>query len=324
MEGWLVKVLAFKVVPIAQLKLPGHWRQVLDDPSIPARAWSLKLVGQLQEPMVRRSDWRVIYGNRRIAAALYNGESKVLVKLVDCTDDEADLIARIENAHREHMKADELRELVNGIIDLAAVANATNGGTVVDPGQTTARIKLPKAVAQAIAADVLGITQEGVKKTLQREKKRKERLRATIGHDADVGIRSPWATLDDTFRRHTNEVVAVTNGAAQLLVKAMQQLSRMETASLPLHTARLHAVRESIAVAARALRGLLPTWLCPKCKGVPLLQPKCGTCMATGYITKNQEEGIIAELWSEDFPVVLADGKFRPLEAFTAEEEPAA
>lgn len=312
MEGWLVKVLGFKVVAIAQLKFPGHWRKVLDDPSIPARAWSLRLVGQLQEPMVRKADWKVIYGNRRIAAALHNGETHVLVKLVACTDEEADLISRIENAHREHMKPDELRQFVDGIIELAATVQATGGGTITDPKQTTTRIKLPKVVAQAIAADALGITQEGVKKTLQREKQRKAKLMETIGHDADLGIRSPWATLDDTFRRQTNEIVAVTNGAAQLLVKVMQQLSRMETAGLPLHAARLGAVRENIAVCARALRALLPTWLCPKCKGISLLQPKCSTCMGTGYITKNQEEGVPAELWREEDPLVLVDGKYRP------------
>jgi hypothetical protein len=316
MEGWLVKVLCFKLVAIAQLKFPGHWRKVLDDPSIPARAWSLKLVGQLQEPMVRKKDWKVIYGNRRIAAAIHNGETHVLVKLVECTDEEAELIGRIENAHREHMKPDELRQFVNGIIELAATVEATGGGSIIDPKQTTTRIKLPKVVAQAIAADALGITQEGVKKTLQREKKRKAKLKETIGHDPDLGIRSPWAVLDDKFRRQTNEVVAVTNGAAQLLVKVMQQLSRMETAGLPLHIGRMNAVRENIAVCARALRALLPTWLCPKCKGIPLLQPKCATCMATGYITKNQEDAITAELWRVEDPVVLSDGKYYPVTDF--------
>jgi ParB-like chromosome segregation protein Spo0J len=311
MEGWLVKLLGFRLVPIAQVKLPGDWRKVLDDPSIPMRAASLKLVGQLQEPMVRRSDWKLIYGRRRVAAALYNGDEKVMCKVVECTDAEAELMAFIENAHREHMAPGDLGKLVAAVEKRVTEAQAANEVVFERPHVT--KLSLPKAIAKEIVADAFGLSKETLKKNLQRERNRKARLKRTADHDSDLGIRSPWAELGDDFRKQTNHVVDVTNTAAQLLQKASQQLTLLANSGAPLHHARMTRVRESIALTAAALRGLLPTWLCVACKGVPALQPKCVTCEATGYITKNQEEGLPGILFSEEEPVALSGDTFVPL-----------
>lgn len=298
---------------IADIKLPGNWRQVLEDPSIPARAMSLKLVGQLHEPMVRKSDGLLVHGCRRVAAALHNGESEVLVKLIECNDNEVELIRKIENAHREHLSREELAKLVDTISRML-ISFEPEG---CKPPPSKRMLKLPKTKAREIVADALGITPDAVKKSLQREKQRKGRLRAITSHDDDLGIRSPWAELDDEFRSQTNRIVGVTNGAAQLVQKAMQQLTQMaDGTALPLHSNRINHVREDLAVCARALRGLLPTCLCPYCKGAPVLQPKCSACIGSGYITRSQEEGVPKELWDEENPVVSVSGQFVPLADF--------
>lgn len=303
-------LIAIKEVPIAQLRLPGNWKQILDDPSVPVLAISRKIMA-LHDPMVRKSDWRLIHGNRRVAAALHNGDTHILVKIIDCSDAEADLIAKMENAHREHMSREDVKKLVDAFAEQIAQMEPANDRP------SSVRIKLPKTIAREIVADTLGVTPEAVKKSLQRERRRVKRLKAAADHDADVGIRSPWAQLDDDFKRQTNRIIEVTNGAAQLLQKAMQQLTlMMQAKTLPLHEGRLTKTYESIAVSSAALRALLPTCLCPYCKGVPKLQPKCLACMTTGYITRGQEPGVPDELWNEEHPVVMDDGQLVGLEQY--------
>lgn len=308
-----MQLLHVSYVPIAQMKLPGNWRQVLDDPSIPGRAMSLKLVGQLHEPMVRKHDWLLVHGSRRVAAHMHNGDTEVLCKVIEASDQEVELIRKIENAHREHLSREELREMVDAISKMLVQFEPEG----CKPPPTKMSMKLPKTKAREIVADALGITPDAVKKRLAREKHRKMKVREQAAHDDDLGIRSPWATLDPEYRSDTNRVVGGTNCAIQLLQKAQQQLTRMYEAKLPLHELPLNSAREAIAEVARVLRGLLPSCLCPFCKGVEDLQKKCHGCRMTGYITKAQEPGVPEELLREGDEALVSDGgKYVPLKEY--------
>lgn len=315
-----MKLIGLQVWPIARLKLPGDWKKTMQDPNLQTMAWSRKLVGQLQEPMARKSDHSLIFGRRRVASALVNGETEILLKVVECDDREARLMARIENAHREHMSRDDLKKWIDEMATDIAALEAAGEGSIAVIKHNKSHVKTPARLAREIAADALGVSHDAVKKGLSREKKRKAAIKEKVGHDMDLGIRSPWATLDDEFRKQTNAIVAATNQTAQLLQKAQQNITLMESQHLPLHGTRMNKVREAIGHAAAALRGLVPTSLCLACKGVTELQRKCTSCEMTGYITRNQEDAFPKELWDEENPVVLAQGKFAPLSMYSEAE----
>jgi ParB-like chromosome segregation protein Spo0J len=311
------------MVAITKLLLPGDWRKKLDAPGIPAMAASMKMVGVIHEPVVRESDWKLGPGAHRVAAALHNGESEVLCKLIKCTDDELELMCLIENAYRKNLTPPEEKKLVDQLAERIAIMRAEKGKeTILEPLRKKGKLKLPRTEARELLAQVSGRSKEGQRKLEQRVEKRKLEQIAKIDHDADIGIRSPWGELDDEFRKKTNDVVRHTYESATLLSRALGRLTELSNSGLPLHRARMNRVREDLALLSSTLRGLTPTCLCPFCKGVEELQAlPCGGCMGTGYVTQNQEEGIPSELWSEgDGAVVIAGGQFVPYSRFFAEE----
>jgi ParB-like chromosome segregation protein Spo0J len=316
-------VVGFKSVPIAKLRLPGDWKKTLDDPSIPARALSQKVIGIIHEPWVRERDWKLLIGRRRIAAALHNGEEEVLCKLVECTDEEGDLAADIENAYREHMTPAQAAALVSSLAEKIALLRHERGkDTVLEPGRKKGRMKLPRTVAREIIAQATGRSKETQRKAEQREVKKNKAIAQAHDHDADIGISSPWADLDDDFRRQTNKVVGKVHELAQLLSRAVGGITQLVESGLPVHQARLNRLKEDVALCGKTMRGLLPSDLCPFCKGIPALQEKCGGCLGTGYITTNQREGVPKELWEVgENALVMSNGKREPYESFFAEPE---
>lgn len=314
-------VVGFRPVPIAKMRLPGDWKKTLDDPSIPARADSMKIVGLIHEPWVRESDWKLLIGRRRVAAALHNGEAEVLCKLVECTDEEGALAADIENAFREHLTPARTKELVDSLAAKIAVLRGERGKeSILEPSRKKGRMKLPRTVAREIVAQATGRSKETQRKAEQREIKKNKAIEAATDHDADIGISSPWAELDDDFRRQTNKVVKTVHELAQLLSRAVGGITALVESGLPIHQARLNRLKEDVALCSSTMRGLLPTDLCPFCKGIPAVQAKCGACLNTGYITRNQREGVPKELWEVgDEAVVMFNGKRETYASFCQE-----
>ena len=317
-----MKVLGWEEVPFAKLKYPGDWKKRLSDPAVPVHAKSQEVVGIIHEPLVRKSDWKLILGCRRVAGALYRGEEGAVFKLVDCTDEEAELLALFENAHREHMSSADQKRLIDLIAEKMAILHTEREKeTIAEPKKKRGRMKLPRTMARELIQEATGRTKEAQRKAEQRVKEQHKELAAKVDHDADIGIRSPWADLDDDFRKATNEVVKMTHEAGQLLSRTLGRLTMLTDSGHPLHKGRLNQVKEEIAMAAKSLRGLIPTCLCPYCKGVAKLQEApCHGCFGAGYITEDQEPGVPKELWEvDDSAVVAISGKFFPYAPFVEE-----
>jgi ParB-like chromosome segregation protein Spo0J len=314
-----MKQIGYESVPVAKMLFSGQWRQKLDDPSIPARAMSQKIVGLLHDPIVRKEDWKVFAGERRIAAEMHNGATEVWCKMVECTDEEGALASDMENAYREHLSAAGQAALVERLTPKIAAIKAA-GFDPPKPRDKRGRIKLNATEAREVAAQLTGKTVETIRKAEQRTKRQKENLLKRTDINADIGIRSLGLELDDKFRKQTNDVVAATSEIAQLMTRALGRMTVLLESGLPVHAYRLGQAKESIALLGSMLRGLLPVCLCPFCKGVPALSPKCTGCMGTEYITANQEDGVPKELWNERAPLVTDNGKFAPLDAYYENE----
>ena len=318
-----MRVLGWEEVPFAKLKYPGDWKKRLSDPAVPVHAKSQEVVGIIHEPLVRKSDWRLVLGCRRVAGALYRGEEGTVFKLVDCTDEEAELLALFENAHREHMSSADQKRLIDLIAEKMAILHTEREKETIteSPKKKRGRMKLPRTMARELIQEATGRTKEAQRKAEQRVKEQHKELAAKVDHDADIGIRSPWADLDDDFRKATNEVVKMTHEAGQLLSRTLGRLTMLTDSGHPLHKGRLNQVKEEIAMAAKALRGLIPTCLCPYCKGVEKLQKApCLACFGSGYITEDQEGNVPKELWEvDDQAVVAISGKFFPYAPFVEE-----
>ena len=314
--------VGWREVPIASLRLPGDWRQVLDAPGVPAMAESQKLVGILHEPIVRESDKRLLVGRHRVAAALHNGEEKVTVKLVECTDQEAELMAAIENGYRKHLSSEETRKLVDFLAErIAILRNEKGKETVLEPRRKKGRLKLPRTVAREMIAQAHNRTPEAQRKSEQRFAKKQKELMGAIDNDADLGINAPWAELDDDFKRQTNKVLHQTHDIRQLLSRAIGKLTQLVESGLPVHQARLNRLKEDLALCSKVMSGLMPSDLCPFCKGIEEVQKNCGGCAGTGYVTANQRDGVPKELWEVgEKAVVMVQGKMKPFESFFPKE----
>ena len=314
--------VGWRDVALATLKLPGNWRKTLDDPGVPAMAESQKLVGIVHEPIVRERDKLLVVGGRRVAGALHNGEETLVCKLVDCTDEEVDILRLIENGYREHMSPDRRKELVDSLAEKIAILRTERGKeTVLEPARKKGRHKLPRTVAREVISQATGRSPEAQRKSEQRFEKKQKAVMEAVDHDADLGINAPWADLDDDFKRQTNKVVRHTHEISQLLSRAIGSITQLVESGLPVHQARLNRLKEDLALCSKTMRGMIPSDLCPFCKGADTVQEHCGGCLSTGYITQNQREGVPKELWEVgEKAVVMQRGKMVPFESLFPKE----
>lgn len=314
--------VGWREVALATLKLPGDWRKTLNDPGVPAMAESQKVVGIIHDPMVRESDKLLICGGRRIAGALHNGEEKVVCKIVECSDEEVDILRLIENGYREHLSPEKRTELVDSLAEKIAILRTERSKeTILEPKRKKGRLKLPRTVAREVIAQAAGRSPEAQRKSEQRFIKKQKEIQASFDPDADLGINAPWSELDDDFKRQTNKVVRHTHDICQLLSRAVGSLTVLVESGLPVHQARLNRLKEDIALCSKTMRGMVPSDLCPFCKGIEDVQKNCGGCLGTGYITMNQRDGVPKELWEVgEKAVVMVSGKPHPYESFFQEE----
>jgi hypothetical protein len=295
-----MRILGTRGIPYGNLKFPGKWRTTfLGNPN--AQDFAAILAEQsssLAMPIVRVKDKKLLYGQWLIAAARQKGKAHVLVKVAEATEEEAAYLLEHDMAFPESTGEHALA--LHKMLSKAEVV--PNGEAIIAEAESVARSSVTK------------------RDRASKRRKRGERLKAA-GVDDGTGIRSPWAVLDDDYKRHTNQLVLLFSEAAALTKKAHEKLTAIAGMGLPVHEARYNKAREQTLLTAKLLRGLVPVCICPYCKGVEALQEKCGFCMMTGYITESQEEGVAKELWATEKPVVVQQGTVRPLSDFILEEK---
>lgn len=325
-----MRTVGLREVKIAELRKPGNWKELLASPEVEVRARSIAGIGMIQEPVVRQSDKSIVCGRRRIAAKEKLGDKHVLVKLVECTDYEAEIWAAAENAERSHSHAEQ-RQALERLIELVAKEKADADKTLRfdGPGGTKSAIGL----ARDQVAAALGIKPKSIKQRRYRSRLkhatpaqlRNENLEVPED-DLNEGdpdpIVSPWAELDDIFKKQVRRVQKAIDFVDNQLIQGLGMLTKIKSQKLPCHADRIDKIHEDLAYLGAAVRGLLPAMLCPWCKGTDGVQERCVPCRGAGYITKSQVDGVPKELMGIKEPVVIVQGETKKLADYAAVELP--
>lgn len=304
-----MRVLGLDVVPV--VALTGEWHAILGEPRVAILARSIEAGTQLQEPMVRRSDMRVVFGNGRVAAHQLLKRPTVMVKLVDCTDHEASIAKEMENAHRVHNQAGQREaedRLVAMLLESAPELPEAHRGK----GRQGPRTRAGWAIAEASA---LTGTPVG---TLKLREYRKRKPLVELKFDDIRSFGRPWTKAS---WEQVEKACFGVQRTAKMLVEANAALSRLKAAA-PVQAARIGRIQADLSELANSLKGLIPVSVCPTCKGLKDVQAECVACETTGLITKNQALQVPKKLW--DPCVVVYRGKEALVEDFEDSSEVAA
>lgn len=326
-----MEVLGLVEVDINALKLPGDFRARLKAPHVAELATSLESVGQLNEPIVRTTDKLLIAGADRVAAHTLRKAERVLVKLVDCTDEEAEHLRLTENIWRRHepeKRGLDLERLL--ALESARAARAIKAARKepTPPPELVSEggyRKSAKRVAREKVAKAKGVSLETVRKAELRTKKRREKKAAVekvVNAQADgkpvdtapiAPINDLGFELDASWLLKVAEVKRLVEMSAHHASTALGALTQIATKALPFPEGRLQRMRLDLQAIATACRMAAPTSLCPFCKGQDGYQTGCGACTAHGYITAGQMDHVPEELWDQG--KVSVDGQIRDLVA---------
>lgn len=288
--------------------LAGTWMDLVHEPRVKALAKSIKKGMQLQEPMVRKSDMTIVFGNGRVAAHHINGEDLVLVKLVDCTDEEAAIAKETENALRVHdpkaQREAEARLLKLLLEETPDIPRRHRG-----PGPRT-KEGWAMTVAARIAEVPLG--------TLRVRKFRREQVKYVLQPDTVKSFGKPWDK--DEFSR-LQDAYSTIEKAKKHLQRSNQLLHDLLKIS-SVQTAKVVRLKAEMTEVNHDLGTLAPTSICPTCKAIPIVKEECAACEATGFITKLQETMVPKKLW--DPCILMYRGQERLVEDFEEPSEAAA
>lgn len=323
-------------IEIAKLRLPPDFRQRLKSPNVINLGESMDAVGQLHEPLVRATDHLLISGGDRVASHVVRGHEKVLVKFVECTDEEAELASLDENLKRRMDPERNARELerrlaLRSAMEARALQAAKKNGAPPPAQTATGRAQKPEVAARDKEAKARGVKPESVRKQQQRARKRTQKRQVVeVAREAQAENKPapevPEPPINDIgfelsveFLQQAADVKALVERAAGFATSAMGQLTQIATKQLPFPQAKLQRLREDAQDLAAALRGMVPASLCPYCKGQPEYQPNCTACVGHGYITKSQMDRVPEAAWAVD--VVMVGGKTHKL-VFGEQTEP--
>lgn len=295
-----MNVIAYEARKIGDLLLPGNWRKVLEDPELERKASTIQRFGVLQDPMVRESDNRLIFGAHRLAACSKLGIESVTCKIVEATDEEIETIRDVENYerfHNEKQRATRLVALVNRLAEMdpePPKVPRSKGG------------KTPKGRAREKVAKEAGVRAE----TIRMQEYRANKKNPPPPPEKPVPtIDTMGMELSDEFVIQLADLTAGLKRAAQFAAQAKGELTKIRNAKLPFNEARFNTITATLEDAGSALGALVPASLCPFCKGVEGVEEQCSGCNKSGYVTKDQLANVPPGFLDLDKPVVLVGGK---------------
>lgn len=320
-----MKIIGLKSVPISKLKLPGNWTKILRDPEVQARAASIKQVGLIHEPVVRKSDMLLIAGRRRVAAHLRNGDKSVMIKLIECTDHEAAIIEQAENAERTHDSDKQGSAQARLVELLAKEISEREGVRLKGPG----RGRTAKGRARELVAASRGVSPNAVRQAEYRERKRAESRGQPAAKAPKVPAAAPLIRtfgihLEAEFVRDLKELQDLNEACERAATAALQAVKQLRKRyAEPADGLPPFAFPETydkaldlLSQASSEIRGLRPVSVCPSCKAVDEISEECGHCRRLQYITRRQEPLVPAHLLDERNPVVVHKGQEKPLSEF--------
>lgn len=305
-----MKVVGTKSVNVEQIRKPGNWREICGSVDVAQRAESIREVGLIHPPLLRRKDGalEIVAGRRRVAAHDVMKLPMVEARIVECSDAEARRLARVENLEREHLTQEQRQALRREhAADLAAdmvSPHDVEKPPAADP--KPGRPKSPERAARKQAAKDLGVSEETIRRAQVTDAPAKPETPAPRLETWGVAVDAALLTEADAVLDALEEVDAKLRAAQAALTK--------------LAGAGLGFVPQSIARAlqttAAMVRGARPQAVCPYCKAQEALRPKCPACGGFGYVTQDGLADVPAELKaSGPEAMVSVDGRFRKVAA---------
>jgi hypothetical protein len=315
-----VNVIGLKRVGLSKLRLPGDFKQLFDLEEVHTLANSIANRGMIHEPLVRQEDWKVICGFRRVAAHFVKGWQTISCKLIECTDAEAEILQREENAIRWHDPAQQ-RHIIHDLVP--CYERELNERLGDDPDVLRSkhgRNRSARSVAVESVANLRGVPPRTIEQALRR-KGRKEKKKAIPPPIITWGL-----NVSPRFMQEVGAIydqVKKAAGMADAMVRQYTMLKNSSENQLPggyTDELRIRALSERDAIRER-----FPAALCPGCKGVDALQPRCPTCKALGWVTAAQMRNI-QETWpalcQTEKRYVLAGNELRALTDYIPEDAP--
>jgi hypothetical protein len=321
-----MKVLGTQTIELSSLSNQAEIVDRLAEPRIKDRAESIDRLVMLNDPIVRQSDMRLLAGRDRAAAHVLLKRAMMVVKLVECTDLEAEKIEDEENLQRRHDPAEQ------AMLTARMVARyATEAAALHDIPPTTSRKGRPKGSTTAVGmarervAKAKGVKKDSVRRQQNRAKQKEagvivaaaEKKAPIVPKDPPIrllGVDKLGLEFDPAFFAGVFALQGYLREAASKVRGAQMALTQLKNAEVPYRTAELQRLAEEAHDLHRRLKDALPSTICPHCKCLSGIQEACVGCVTLGWITTGQEGGVPKELWAEgDAAVVQYQGNLVPV-----------
>lgn len=296
----------------ADIKTAPGFAQRVRDQRIVELAQAMRSMGKPQPPLVRLVDLRLVAGEDRLAAVVVLGETMVRCRVVECSDQEIEATRRVEAANRSgdyHEQAAAITELLDMVeAEVNAERRANPDWAAGSRHPPTARGEARRRVSATIGKSVQALAKHdsrGRQGLLPkpREPKTEWQLEA-YGFDAPATVQARAAAV--------RKAMEAADGHARSIQRAMSDVSDVYPPSTTVH----ELARRGAAVA----RALLPSHLCPWCKGHDVAMPHCAGCLGHGFVGRPDFERADEMLRTER--VISYAGRYVNLDTLRALNEP--
>ena len=312
-----MNVLRLKELQIARLRLPGDFPRRVEEEKGKDRVRSIRAHGLIHPPMVRVETQEVITGVFDIAAMVAAGETKVRCQLVECTDEELQILREQEVLQRKRLSPEERHAAVDRYTLLLERQEERRivEERIRDPEANSKLFRRPKTAARERLAETLGVSVDAVK---QRELRARKRLREIGPFDGpEEAFKRFGMELTEEFEDRLMAAKAGLRKITNALEVAQRAMGALKKAKLDLPETRTKRLQAMIDEAVKWSKACKPVGLCPYCKGIPEVCNKCLSCNGSAVLFGNQVEGILPELKNKESPVVYVQGEgFKPIGAF--------
>lgn len=313
--------------PVSRTELGVHgeaWRAALESDDARTIAESYKHTGgqPMHQPWVREIEggYELLTGLHRLAAFKLthdnNDDTPIEVTVVKCSNLEAQILKRVENAARRHDK----NEQNVALLELVSLFEKEEEKKIRDHAERYPLKKVPvgrpksaRGRARERAAEMTGITEGAVRKAEQRAKKAKPKKKDWVPNTYGM-------ELSDQFVAECRAIRTYLKDTRKRLSMAMQALDNLKRSTFDYPADQVQEVYESVLAGSERMAEIMPDALCPYCKGIQGLQESCGVCGGRGWVGKLKD--VPRELLDEETPHVVVKGEPRPVTEVLGEPEP--
>lgn len=319
-------------VEIGSIRTPSGFRLRMEDVGVVRMAQSIRTAGIVSPPCVRASDMRLVSGEDKVAACLILGLKQVRCRMIECSDQALSLARNVEYEYRGS-DVGEQAAAINALLDqVEREVKAEPEPPSRGPGGRPS----PRGEARRRVAAVIGKSEAALAKHDSRQRNHtapRPKVAKPEGWKLDgYGFDVPAGVQERAARIKTAMETADTH--ARTIQRVLAGLADEFSDSVTIH----ELARRAGAVA----RALVPTHLCPWCKGNEHAMRCCGGCFMRGFVAEKEFEAADERLRTErlisyqgcyvNLDTMRAVGDDDPLpgasfiseDSFESEEEPPA